>query len=362
MPLVWTTDGTDGRRIMRTAVIGLGAIARHHLTALRDLPGAELVGVCDLSRAAAEAAAERFGAGAWYTDHRLMLSEVRPEIVHVTTSPQSHFSLAADCLDAGAHVVVEKPAAVLLDEVLELTDRARRRDLLVVEDYNYLFNRPVADLLGLVATAGPEAVLHVTVNLSLDILAPGSAFSDPTYPSHRLPGGAIGDFLPHLASLAHAFVGPHRRVDTVWAKRRAGTCLADDELRALVDGERGTAVLSFSANARPDVMEVRVDTTFFKATASLFDGRLLVERERGGPRALQGPLNALVQGTVLSRSAASSLFGKVSGRGGSLEGLPELVRRSHAAASSGTVPPVTLVQMEQVNRLVADVVAGRASS
>jgi predicted dehydrogenase len=342
---------------MRTAVIGLGAIARHHLMALRDLPGAELQAVCDLSRAAGEAAVERFGAGAWYTDHRAMLAAVRPEIVHVTTPPQSHYEIVADCLDAGAHVIVEKPAAVHLADVRDLVDRALRLNLLLVEDYNYLFNRPVAALLDLVAAAGPGAVLHVTVTLCLDVLAPGSAFSDPTYPSHRLPAGAIGDFLPHLASLAHAFVGPHRGVSAIWAKRRATGPLPADELRALVDGERGTALLSFSANTRPDALEIRVDSTDFRATASVFDSRLLVDRERRGPRALLGTVNGLALGAGAGRAAVSGFFEKVSGRGGSLEGLPDLVRRTHAAASSGAKPPVSLRQMEEVHRLVADVVA-----
>ena len=85
-----------GERLVKAALIGAGQIARQHLTCLKTLPGVELAAICDLSPAAAEAAAERYGIRAWFTDHRAMLEKVRPDVVHVTTPPTSHFGLAMD--------------------------------------------------------------------------------------------------------------------------------------------------------------------------------------------------------------------------------------------------------------------------
>ena len=95
---------------MKAALIGAGQIAKQHLSCLKTLPGVELAAICDLSPATAEAAAERYGIRAWFTDHRAMLEKARPDVVHVTTPPTSHFRPAMDSLDAGAHVIVEKPA------------------------------------------------------------------------------------------------------------------------------------------------------------------------------------------------------------------------------------------------------------
>jgi len=92
---------------MKAALIGAGQIARQHLTCLKSLPGVELTAVCDQSPATAEAAAERYDIRAWFTDHRDMLEKARPDVVHVTTPPTSHFGLAMDSFDAGAHVIVE---------------------------------------------------------------------------------------------------------------------------------------------------------------------------------------------------------------------------------------------------------------
>src|SRR5215510_4936209 len=84
-----------------------------------------------------EASAERFGIGAWFTDHLAMLQQVRPDVVHVTTPPTSHFKLAMDALEAGAHVIVEKPATTTYGELEALIRRARQLGRHLVEDYNY---------------------------------------------------------------------------------------------------------------------------------------------------------------------------------------------------------------------------------
>ena len=51
---------------LKAAIIGAGHIARQHLACLRELPGVQIAGVCDLSRAMAESAADRYGVANWY--------------------------------------------------------------------------------------------------------------------------------------------------------------------------------------------------------------------------------------------------------------------------------------------------------
>jgi predicted dehydrogenase len=340
-------------------LIGFGNVARHHLEAVRRLPDASLVAVCDTSRAAAEAATERYG-GTWYTDHKAMLDEVRPDVVHVTTPPETHFRLALDALDAGAHVIVEKPAAVRYDDVVALLDRARALDRIIVENYTYLFSPTVQELLGMVGRGEAGEVLHVEVAMCLDLADPGSPFADAAYPSHRLPGGAITDFLPHLASVATAFVGPHRAVASVRAKRGQGGVMPSDELHALVAAERGSAVLSFSANSRPDGAWLEVTTTAMRATAHLFEPRLTVERVRAAPRPLVRLINGLDEARTIGTATLAGVAGKIAGTFDSMAGLDALVRRTYAAVNGGA-PPVSPEQIANVHRLVADLVDGKVA-
>jgi predicted dehydrogenase len=341
---------------MKAFLIGAGHIARQHLACLRELHGVEVAGVCDLSRAAAEAAAERFGVPAWFTDHRALLDAARPDVVHITTPAPSHFRLALAALETGAHVVLEKPATETLGELETLLGRALAEDRTLVEDYNYLFNKSTLEIAALVESGSFGAVTHVEVELCLDILGPGSPFADPNapHPCLRMAGGAIADFLTHLASLAHRFVGPHRSVRTLWSKWYPDSPLPSDEFRALVDAERGTALLSFSANTQPDGFWLRVHGERMQATANLFESRLTIDRVRGGPKPLVSLRNGLGEARDVRRDAYASLWRKLSGGPGAYEGLWELLARTYQALGSRGKPPVSTRQITEVNRLVAD--------
>jgi predicted dehydrogenase len=282
-----------------------------------------------------------------------MLAQVRPDVVHVTTPPGSHFALAKAALDAGAHVIVEKPATVTHLDLLDLADRARAKGRALIEDYNYVYNSATRKILDLIDSGAFGAVVHVEALITLDILGEGSPFADPNtpHPCLALPGGAIADFLTHLASLAHAFVGPHRAAFPVWSKRDS-SLLPFDEFRAVVDAERGTAALGFSGRAQPDAFWLRVYGTKMQAVANLFETRLTVDHLRGGPKPLRPLWNCLAEARAVRRSAFGSLARKLSGGPGAYEGLWELLARTYRALQSSDEPPVTSRQVVEVNALV----------
>src|SRR5205085_8893300 len=167
-------------------------IARQHLACLKVLPGVELAAICDLSPAPAEAAAERYGIPAWFTNHRTMLEKARPDVVHVTTPPTSHFRLAMDSCETGAHVIVEKPATSTFGELETLLGCAEGAGRHLIEDYNYVFNHAPQEILRRIDSGECGDVTHVEVLICLDILGP-SGFADPNspHPALTLAGGAI---------------------------------------------------------------------------------------------------------------------------------------------------------------------------
>ncbi len=346
---------------LRAALIGTGQIASYHLACIGALPEVELAAVCDLSPALAESTAERFKVPAWYTDHHRMLQELRPDVVHVTTPPPTHFRLAMDALGEGAHVFVEKPiTAVVYEDLVALADHADAAGRLLIEDYNYVFNSQIQRLLQLLHSSALGTVMHVEVCLCLDILS-GGPFVDPhlAHPSLSMPGGAIADFLPHLAALAYFFVGPHRSVKAIWRKQGVRpSSLPSDELRALVDAERGTAELVFSAHTQPDAFWFRIYGTKMRAVANLFEPRLTIDRLRPLPRPLITLLNGVQESRDARRAAVRGLLEKLSGGPGSYHGLWELLGRMYRALGSGSEPPVSVRQVREINRLVADLVEG----
>lgn len=343
--------------MIHAAVIGAGRVAQQHLACLASLPGVHVAGICDLSRALAESSADRFGVSNWFTDHHRMLREARPEVVHITTPPASHFRLARDCLNAGAHVFLEKPATVHFEELVALKALAEEKGKRLVEDYNYLFNEPVRHLRDWVKGGELGDVVHVEVLLCLDILNKDYPAVDPNVrnPVLDLTGGVIADFLPHLASLAYFFCGPVRSVRTLWDKRALSSPLPFDELRAVVRGERATATLVFSAHSQPDAFRLTVFGSRGRATADIFENRLTRASQRDVPKPLIPLCNALDEAKVIRRSAWRLLWRKLGGGPGAYDGLWLLIQRVYESIAAGKSSPISLEDMIEVNRLVDEI-------
>ncbi|OLM18629.1 MULTISPECIES: Gfo/Idh/MocA family oxidoreductase [unclassified Pseudonocardia] len=111
--------------VTTAAVIGCGDVAPVHLDAIAREAGIELVAVCDTDPVARAATAERHGVPG-YADHRTLLARARPDVVHVCTPHDQHVPVALDALDAGVHVLLEKPLAHTVDEAERLVAAAGR--------------------------------------------------------------------------------------------------------------------------------------------------------------------------------------------------------------------------------------------
>ena len=130
-----------GMGTIRYAIIGCGVVARKHLKGARYHQNKrrtlEIVAAVDTRPGAAEKifAAAGFNAKeiarlAIYEDYQKMLSEVRPDLVVITTPSGSHASISLAALAAGAHVLIEKPLTLSLeqaDEILEVARKATER-------------------------------------------------------------------------------------------------------------------------------------------------------------------------------------------------------------------------------------------
>lgn len=109
---------------IKAAVVGCGDVSSVHFEALAKLQGVRLVGVCDTDPGRLAAAVQAYGVPG-YPDHLSLLAAVGPDVVHVTTPHNMHASIAADCLERGVHVIVEKPLAHTLEEGERLVRAAK---------------------------------------------------------------------------------------------------------------------------------------------------------------------------------------------------------------------------------------------
>ncbi len=108
---------------LKAAVIGVGAMGRHHARVYTEIAQTELVGVADASADAGGAIAAKYGVSA-YTDYETLLAETQPDLVTVAVPTRDHHDVVARVLDAGVDVLVEKPIAATVAEGEALIARA----------------------------------------------------------------------------------------------------------------------------------------------------------------------------------------------------------------------------------------------
>ncbi|MEZ5317657.1 MAG: Gfo/Idh/MocA family oxidoreductase [Vicinamibacterales bacterium] len=134
---------------LRTAVIGVGHLGRHHARLLASVPGTTFVAAADLQRERAEAAVQGTGARA-VTDAAALAGEVDAVVVAVPTD--QHLAVARPFLEAGVHVLVEKPIASSLDEADELIRLAGRSGAVLAVGHTERFNPAVQAALPVLRT------------------------------------------------------------------------------------------------------------------------------------------------------------------------------------------------------------------
>ena len=114
---------------LKIGIIGCGGIANgKHMPSLSKLDDVEMVAFCDLIEERAVKAAKEYGVeGAkTYTDYKELLRDASIDVVHVCTPNRSHSFITVDALEAGKHVMCEKPMAKTYAEAKAMLDASRR--------------------------------------------------------------------------------------------------------------------------------------------------------------------------------------------------------------------------------------------
>jgi predicted dehydrogenase len=158
---------TDWRR-PRVAIVGTGGIAHVHARLIHEL-GGELVAVCGRTLASASA----FNQAPPYDDPARMLRETAPDIVHICSPHHFHAQHSILALDAGAHVLCEKPMATDINDALRMIAAADRAGRVGAICYTYR-GYPLIEVLRAQVAAGAFGTLTRAsgVYLSQDVFAP----------------------------------------------------------------------------------------------------------------------------------------------------------------------------------------------
>lgn len=125
-------------RIVKIGIIGCGGIANgKHMPSLKKIKNVQMVAFCDIIEERAVKAAEEYGVeGAKvYTDYKELLKDRDIEVVHVCTPNRSHAFISIDAMEAGKHVMCEKPMAKTYKEAKEMLDASERTGMKLTIGY-----------------------------------------------------------------------------------------------------------------------------------------------------------------------------------------------------------------------------------
>ncbi len=160
----------------RVAVIGCGSVSVVHFEAIKAIPGAELVAVCDSDAATLEAAAAQHGVPG-FADHQALLDQVRPDVVHISTPHDQHVPVALDSLAAGVAVLMEKPVARTVDEAQALIAAAEASPAKIGICFQNRYNATAQAIRTLLDSGQLGAVLGGSASVTWN--RPASYYADP---------------------------------------------------------------------------------------------------------------------------------------------------------------------------------------
>jgi UDP-N-acetylglucosamine 3-dehydrogenase len=208
---------------LRTAVIGLGAMGRHHARIYASSADVELVGVADLNGEIASSVADTYGTRP-FTDYRQLL-HLMPDVVSVAVPTSLHREVVLVAADAGSNVMIEKPIADTLESGQEIMARCRQRGVKLMVGHVERFN-PVSGVL-------KKSIFGLDV-ISIDITRVGP------FPPRISDVGVVIDLAVHDIDILRYLTGSEfRTVRSLIGKNLAG----DREDTALLSFEMENGVL-----------------------------------------------------------------------------------------------------------------------
>ena len=217
-----TQGAGTGERTLSVAMIGYAFMGAAHSQAWRtaprffDLPAAPTMQVvCGRTASATQEAAHKLGWAEWSTDWREVVARDDIDVVDICTPGDTHAEIALAALEAGKHVLCEKPLANTVAEAEQMTraaEEAQARGVLSSVGFNYRRTPALALAQQLVAEGAVGTVRHIRAHYLQDWIV------DPEFPlvwrlqKDKAGSGALGDIGAHIVDLAQFLTG-QRLVD-----------------------------------------------------------------------------------------------------------------------------------------------------
>jgi predicted dehydrogenase len=352
--------------MLKIAIIGCGKVADQHVHAIRRIADCEIVALCDRELLMAKQLGERFGISVCFSQLSEMLKVASPDIVHITTPPQGHYSLAAECLNAASHVYVEKPFTITAGEAEGLVQLAEDRGLKVTVGHNYQFTLEMLEMRRLVKggfLGGKPVHLESYWSYDLGDLRYASAFlSNRTHWVRQLPGQLFHNIISHgIAKLAEFL--DDELVEIVATAHQseqlrslgAGDLL--DELRVLIRDKMGTTAFFCFSTQIKGLNQLRIYGPANLMIADIITGSLVRNTNRSYKSYLTYFIPPLRNAREHFRNSRRNVANFLRRRLYQDFGMKELIERFYNSIRTEGPPPIAYREILLTARIMDEVFA-----
>ncbi len=355
--------------MLKVAIVGCGKIADGHVEQIRAIGRGEVVAVCDREPLMVEQLATRMGIPGRYTDIKAMLAEVKPDVLHIATPPDSHVFLACTALEAGCHVFVEKPFALTAAEAQVILDCAQRVGRRVSVNYLYNYESPALKLEGMLKKGELGEVVHLDTNYGYNLAGDyGMAvMADPNHWVHRLPGKLFHNVLDHVLAKIVTHVSDDFDIKVTAFRRRdaVGNPILDDlpdELRFILRSGKVTVTGLISAHGKPVAHTLKVVGTQDSVELD-YGNRTIVRSARWAqPSALGRVFPAFVQARQFLKNGLTAVGEFRRYEYHFFQPMRVLLNRFYDAVENKGVDPITPAEVLRVCRIIDKIVEGVEAS
>jgi predicted dehydrogenase len=244
---------------MKIAIVGCGMISDTHIAEIRKIKGAKTVAVCDREPLMAEQLASRYNIPKYYSDIEKMLDQCKPHVVHIITPPATHLPLCLTALEAGCHILLEKPFTVYHDEAERIIEKAKYLNKKITVNHFHNFSPPSLRLRKLIEERILGEIIHIESFYSYSMQSPVATalLSDEKNWIFDLPGKLLQNNIDHLLCKIIQFIPDENPLIFAHGNRLGREAndfehsVLHDELRVLIAGENISAYATFSSNIVP---------------------------------------------------------------------------------------------------------------
>ena len=198
------------RSELTVGIVGLG-YGRAHIPAFQA-NGCRVVALCQRDRATAQAWATRYDVPSVFQRWEDMLDQARPDIVVIAPPPHLHHPIALRALEAGAHVLCEKPLAMTVDEARAMAAAAARAGRIAMTSFNWRYTKAMQELHARVRAGEIGRAFHVAARWRGGRMAKEHEAPDWRMDRAQAGHGVMGDQGVHVVDLIRWTFGEFRRV------------------------------------------------------------------------------------------------------------------------------------------------------